>query len=114
MLPRKELIHLKDEFARLRKTGKVYDSTSFGLLVSYSSKPTFERVAFIVSKKVSLKSVDRHAVKRKLADMVKPYLESLSPAIQLVFLAKSAAVETSAENLRLEFETTLKRAQLLS
>lgn len=113
LLPRKNLIDLKQEFAKLRKTGKIYDSPSFGLLVSYSHAPTLQRVAFIVSKKVSLKATDRHEVKRKLADATKVYFAKLSPNAQLVFLAKPQAVEKSLKELTSELDAILGRSKLV-
>ncbi len=113
MLPRKDLIPLRREFARIRKTGKIYDSTSFGLIASYggNSGPT---AAFIVSKKIDKKSVVRHGVKRKLSDAVSPLLARLGKNTELVFLAKQKAVTTTAKDLATEVEQILRRERLLS
>lgn len=118
MLPRKKLIPLKSEFGRIRKEGKMYDSPSFGLLVSFSGTRdkglgTSVQVAFIISKKIDKRSVVRHEVKRKLSDAVAPLLPRLAKKVELVFLAKQTAISSSRENLTLEMETLLKRAKLL-
>ena len=112
MLPRKKLLPLKKEFERIHKTGKVYDSPSFGLVVSFRGS-LGAGAAFIVSKKIDKKSVVRHQVKRKLSDAVFPFLPRLPGNIELVFLAKQKAVLTTRENLQKEVETILKRERLL-
>lgn len=111
MLSRKKLIPLKSEFGRIRKEGKMYDSPSFGLLVSFSGTST--QVAFIVSKKIDKSSVVRHDVKRKLSDGITPFLPRIAKNTRLVFLAKQAAVKTSREGLLLEIDLLLKRIKLL-
>ena len=110
MLPRKKLISLRQEFPRIRKEGEVYDSASFGLVVAYGKGP---KAAFIVSKKISLKSVVRHEVKRKLSDAVAPQMARLGNNVELVFLAKQKAVTQNRESLETEVQTVLKRARLL-
>lgn len=118
MLPRKNLIPLKKEFPRLRQEGKMYNSDSFGLIVSYLATSnqqlaTSPQIAFIVSKKISPKSVTRHEVKRKLSDAIHPLLPRLSKNLELVFLAKQKATEVSREELQKEVEDLLQRIKLL-
>lgn len=128
MLSRKNLIPLKAEFSRIRREAKSYDSPSFGLLISYrtgKSEPAStakrgeqETVnnpqgAFIVSKKIDRRSVVRHQVKRKLADAVSSLLPRLPKNLELVFLAKQKAIETTREELRNELQLVLRRARLL-
>ncbi len=112
MLSRKKLIPLKQEFSRIRKTGKQYDSPSFGLLVSFGSKSE-SQAAFIVSKKIDKRSVVRHQVKRKLADAISPFLPRLGKNVELVFLAKQKIIEAPPEQIKSELETVLNRARLL-
>lgn len=113
MLARKNLLALKKEFPRLRREGKTYPSESFGLIVSYGSS-TIPQAAFIVSKKISLKSVVRHQVKRKLADAVQPLLPRLPKNLELVFLAKPQAIAVSPTALQSELLTLLRRIKILS
>lgn len=139
MLPRKSLVPLKKEFERIRASGKMYDSPSFGIIVAYQAdsgqplqgKRTADshstslrlrsvqtlsvnvQAAFIVSKKIDKRSVVRHDVKRKLSDAVSPFLPRLPKNLELVFLAKKNATMTTREDLHLEIEGVLKRARLL-
>lgn len=113
MLPRKSLIRLKTEFPRIRQTGKMFNSDSFGLSVAYYTNPQ-PLCAFIVSKKVSPKSVVRHDVKRKLSDAITPFLPRLPKNVELVFLAKQNAIEKTREELQNEIQTLLQRVKLLS
>ncbi len=117
MLPRKQLILLRQEFDLIRANGRRYDSPSFGLLVRFGKaemKNQGPKFAFVVSKKVDRRSVIRHEVKRKLSDAVAKFVEQLSPTVQLVFLAKQAAIQTTRENLVLELTSLLRRAKLLT
>jgi len=104
-------VPLKQEFARIRRGGKMYDSPSFGMLVSYGSSGQ-PQCAFIVSKKIDRRSVVRHEVKRKLSDSVQPFLPQLSRNLELVFLAKQKAVTISKDELHQEVATILNRARL--
>ena len=110
-LGRKYLVPLKQEFARIRRGGKMYDSPSFGMLVAYgtSGRP---QCAFIVSKKIDRRSVVRHEVKRKLSDTVQPFLPRLPKNLELVFLAKPKAVTISKDELYQEVLAILNRARL--
>ncbi len=113
MLARKNRAPLKKDFSQIRKTGKNYDSPSFGLLVSYrsASEPV---CAFIISKKIDKRSVVRHEVKRKLSDAITSFLPRLPKNIELVFLAKQKAVQSTREELKKELESVLGRARLVS
>lgn len=110
MLPRKSLVPLRKEFSRIRKEGKTYDSPSFRLLVAFGQGP---KAAFIVSKKVDRRSVVRHEIKRKLADTVDPLLTHLPKNVELVFLAKPKAVQSSRDELKIEIRNALGRARLV-
>lgn len=114
MIPRKNLIPLKEEFARIRKEGKIFDSPSFGVLISYNKTLLHAQAAFIVSKKISLKSVVRHEVKRKLTETAGKFLPAIPKNVELVFLAKSKAVEATKEELEKELVGVLRRERLLA
>ena len=113
MLARKNLIKLRTEFPRIRKEGKVYDTPLFGMVVSYSKTSDSAQCAFIVSKKISLKSVVRHEVKRKLSDTISIFMPNLTKSIQLTFLAKQKLIESTKDELKNEMESVLHRARLI-
>ncbi len=113
MLPRKKLVPLKREFKRIHQTGKIFDSPSFGLVVSYGAADG-PKAAFVVSKKIDKRSVVRHEVKRKLSLAVELFLPRLGKNVELVFLAKQKAGAAATEELAAEMEQVLKRERLLS
>lgn len=116
MLAKKKLIPLSTEFGRIRQTGKMYDSPSFGLLIDFLKEKESNgeaKVAFVVSKKIDKRSVVRHDVKRKLADSVTGFLPRLAKNVELVFLAKQGAIKTERKDLVIEMEQVFKRAKLL-
>ena len=112
MLARKRLIDLKHEFFRIRKEGKIYDTPLFGLIVSFSLSDT-AKTAFIVSKKVSLKAVDRHDLKRRLAKAVTYFLPNINKNVELTFLAKQKALKSTDDEIKKTIEEVLRRARLL-
>ncbi len=91
----------------------MYDSVSFGLMVAYGKTKELQ-CAFIVSKKVSLKSTVRHEVKRKMADGMARFLPRIGNSSQMVFLPKQKMVEINREDFNKELEAVLKRAKLLT
>jgi len=113
VLPRKNLISLKEEFPRIRREGKLYDCPSFSFLLSFGTKSERPQCAFVVSKKISLKSVVRHDVKRKLADAVGKFLPRMKKNVQLVFLPKQKSVTASRSELETEMKQALERARLI-
>ena len=114
MLARKNLINLRKEFLRIRKEGKLYDTPLFGVVISYSSVSETPQCSFIVSKKISLKSVVRHEIKRKLAEAVVSFLPNIDKSVQLTFLAKQKLVESTKDEIKKEMEFALRRARLLT
>ena len=113
MIPRRGLISLKEEFPRIRREGKLYDSASFSFLLSFGSKNAQPQCAFIVSKKISMKSVVRHDVKRKLAGAVGKFLPRMKKNVQLVVLPKQKVVGASRSELEEEMKLALERARLI-
>lgn len=91
----------------------MYDGAFFGLSVSFGRGETGPQCAFIVSKKVSPKSIVRHDVKRKLADGITPFLPRVKKNVQLVFLVKQKAAGANKSELLTEVEGVLHRAKLL-
>lgn len=114
MLARKKLIDLRHEFPKIRKEGKIYDTPLFGLVVAFSPSSEVAKCAFIVSKKVSLKSVVRHEVKRKLSDSISAFLPNINNNVQLLFLAKQKLIESTKDEIKKEMESVLRRARLLA
>lgn len=104
---------LKSEFARIRQTGKMYDSPFFGILISFDEKTDGAKAAFVVSKKIDKRSTVRHEVKRKLALAVSSFLPRLPKHVELVFLPKQKAISALPEQLKREVKGVLKRAKLL-
>ena len=113
MLARKKLIDLRAEFPRIRKEGKIYDTPLFGMVISYSATSKTPQWAFIVSKKVSLKSVVRHEIKRKLSDSISIFLPNLNKSVQLTFLAKQKLIESTKDEIKKEMESVLRRSRLI-
>lgn len=103
MIARKLLIPLRKEYPALRKVGRWRDSASFRLLIA--KRPTTAestRYAFIVSKKVSLLSTERHEIKRRLSDAVTLLLDQIPSGMDIVVIAKKEALGKTAGELKKE------------
>lgn len=115
MIPRSKLIPLRKEFSRIAKTGRYYDFPSFKLLIAPKLPSPAEALAkegnhysVIVSKKISLKSVVRHQVKRRLCDLIMSLESQLPQSKDIVVMAKKEVVNRSLEELKSEMVLFLK------
>jgi len=113
MLPKK--YRLKDfwEIEEVKKKGQLFQSLSFGVLVFFRDKKQNSRVAFIVSLKISKKSVERNRTKRLLSEAVRGFLPSIKPGYDLVFLIKKNLVGRNKQEVEKEVERILKIGKLI-
>ena len=84
-----------------RRLSSVYFSLGIG-------KASRAGVACVVSKKVSLRAVDRNRVKRRTRAALTPHLARLSPA-SYVFHAKKEALSATSQELVRDIERLLAR-----
>ena len=123
MLPRENRLTEKSDFAKVLKGGRIIGGTFLSIAVyggdgsvpkrgafGFLSKP---KVGFIVSNKISKKSVERNRLKRLMRQAVKPLLDRIEDGTYLVFLAKKKAANAASEGITGESLSLIKRSGAL-
>lgn len=113
MLSTKYSLSGRENFDRVEKDGKVFQSESFGLSVLRRGDENISRFGFIVSNKISGDAVQRNRIKRALKAAVKYSLTEMGGGTDVVFLAKPSSLTKSTDLLILEAKQALREAKLL-
>ena len=114
MLPRKNRLPLKSEFADLKKHSFLASGIFFSLLIDRrieTGKPP--QLAFIVSNKIDHRAVIRNKMKRWLSESVYPQLMDIKKGSRIVILAKRKIVEADFRQIQEEMKFVLDKAKLL-
>jgi len=104
MLPKPYRLQDSQEVEKVKKEGKLYQSSFFGLLVlkrtlsaptelsvnSVEGSPS--RFCFIVSTKLSKKATKRNRAKRVLSEAVRGLLPEIKPGFNGIFLGKKSLI----------------------
>ena len=104
MLPKTHRFNFNNEYDELKKTGKRFHSLLFDLIFSFSSQNTAPRIGIVVSNNVSLLSVRRHLVKRRISEAIFLNINSLPKGTSLVFLVKKEGVGKTFAEIKKEVE----------
>lgn len=117
MLPKQYRLPLRTELTRVKKTGQLVAGKFFGLLVAPQSPEVGSgfprlsarqaRLAFIVSKKIHLKSIQRNKVRRFLREAARQLLPKFRPGFNFVFLAKKTILGKNFAEIKNETERIL-------
>ncbi len=114
MLPKKQKL-TKSDFSALKKRGKTLHSLHFTLTAYDTIKTKNNKFSFVVSKKVSKKSVVRNKLKRIGYDTIRSLVSRIKEkSVFCVFFLKNGAEKTSPSQLSNEISELLKKAGVLS
>jgi ribonuclease P protein component len=112
MLAKKFKLTGAKDFDRVQKTGKVFQSTNFGIAFVAREDTNPSRFAFIVSTKIAKEAVDRNRAKRAMSEAVRINSVNLVPGYDVVFLAKTTIARISTTEIMKEVFLALKEAGL--
>lgn len=107
MLPKINRLRKKKDFERVFKEGKNARSPVLYFKVLETKEPS-SRIGFIVSKKISLKAVERNKIRRRLRESVRAALSTLKESWDIVIIASPRIKKSSFEEIRKEIEKTFK------
>lgn len=109
MLPKANRLTKKAEFKEVLSRGKTIQGRLFTL--KYLEKePEFPtKVGIIVSKKIAKRAVYRNKARRRLKEVLRNYVKSLNPGLNMAFLVKREILEAKYTDIRQEVETTLQK-----
>ncbi|MDO8576346.1 MAG: ribonuclease P protein component [bacterium] len=107
-MPKKYRLSRAD-FIRLPKAARRVHGAYFSLTVT--SSPLFggPRVACVVSKKISARSVDRNRIERICRESLRPELARLKEPAALIFFAKREAVSATFGEIQRDILKLLER-----
>lgn len=100
----------KDDFARLRKDGRVWRHPWFTLSVA-PNELTHNRYGFITSKHLG-NAVVRNRIRRRLREVVRRVHPQLVTGYDVAFIARPAIIDQPAAALNEAVTTMLQRANL--
>jgi len=107
MLPLKNRLKKKKDFEKVFREGKSVKgpTTYFRILKTKEPSP---RIGFIVSKKVSLKAVERNKIRRRLRESVREVLDTLKGGLDIIIIASPRIKKSSFDEIREEIEKGFK------
>jgi len=112
MLVKKYRLPLRTEFYRIKKKGRLYQFSFFGLLVA-RNELSFSRFAFIISKKVHKRAVKRNRIRRLLREAVKEFLSQSRPGFDVVFLVKKNLIDQELSAVKMAVNQAFQKSGLL-
>src|SRR6185369_10025583 len=107
MLARENRLTTTQEFEKLKREGKLIQSTSFSLAYLKRKDENPSKFGFIVSTKVSKNATARNKVKRALREGVRQSFTNLTHGYDCVFLAKPISIRKYTDELMHEVKNVL-------
>lgn len=113
MLARKFRLTGAKDYKRVQDTGKVFQSSNFGLAYVDRNDNLSSRFGFVVSTKIAKEAVDRNRIKRVMSEAVRMETINLKDGFDVVFLAKTTICRVQTEEIMKEVRVSLKDTGLL-
>lgn len=113
MLAKRYILRGEENFQRVQKEGRLFQSDSFGIAVFDRGDSEYSRFGFVVSAKISKLSVQRNRIRRALSEAVRYMVTRTKLGFDVVFLAKEISAKKTTEELMHEVKFALSKAGLL-
>lgn len=108
MLKKINRISSRKEFLEIKNKGVMNYSPIFGWL-NLNLDDDQKKFGFVISKKISKRAVDRNKIKRRLAEVIKKYLDSFEKGIRIVFFVKKEVLNKNIKEIEEEIKKCLKK-----
>ena len=112
MLPKINRLPLRTELKKIKLEGRLIQGKYFSLLIRKRHDLQPSRFAFIVSKKVHLKSSQRNRVRRLLSEATKNILPKIELNLDGVFLVRPAIIGKQLPEINQAIEQILNEKVL--
>ncbi len=106
MFAHKFNLHRK-EFTKIKNDSKLYQSTSFGILIRKREKVGNPRFGMIISNKVSRLATHRNRIRRSFRDVLRRNWKKVDDGIDMVFLVKPGIEKMPVSDIMKEIEVFL-------
>ncbi len=113
MLAKKFRLTGTESFAKIQEEGRVFQSSSFGMVYLKRKDEDFSRFGFVVSTKIAKDAVDRNRFKRAMSEAVRIASVNLVKGFDVVFLAKTSIIRVPTSEIMKEVRFALKKNGLL-
>lgn len=112
MLPSKNRLKKKINFARIEIDGRMIQTKTFGMGIYDRKDDSPSCFGFIISTKISKKAVVRNRIKRVMSMVIKKNLNKLKGGLDVLFLLKPSVIKLNKQDLEKEtYETLIKNIQ---
>ncbi len=114
MLDKKNRLAAEKDYTRLFAKGRSFHGRGIGMRVTMNTygKP---RVGFVVSTKVSKRAVVRNLLKRRMREVVRPYLAKFRPQdVDVAFMARPESAKFEFAEVRTTVVQLLIKSGLIS
>lgn len=102
-----------EEFEKVEKEGKVFQSKSFGLRYLDRGDEEYSRFGFVVSNKISKDATKRNRIKRAFREAVRQSISYLDRGLDVVFLVKKITATESTEEIMAEVREAFSKAGMM-
>ena len=113
-LAREYRIKGEKNIEEVKKNGKIFQSTNFGVCIKKDNddKNSSPKFAFVISKKISKLAVHRNRIKRALSEAVRNNMFLVPKGYSFVFLTKKALEKKTAGEIKREVESFLRSLKI--
>lgn len=113
MLAKKFRLSRSENFDKVQKEGRIFQSANFGVAHLNRGDALPSRFAFVVSTKIAREAADRNRYKRAMSEAVRLESINLANGFDVVFLAKTSIVKVSTSEVMKEVRSSLRQIGIL-
>lgn len=112
MLAKKHRLTDTNDFKKVQKEGKVFQSADFGIAFFDRQDDDPSRFGFVVSTKISKDASDRNRIRRAMSEAVRTSALDIKNGLDIVFLAKLSVARSPTDKIMRDVKSALKEGGL--